>query len=749
MFKVKFFPLSINGYALAFLVLVATLFSGIGWYALISIESAREDIHQSNRQAAVNELNIAVERLLNTLTDISKQIANWDEIFQQLDNPAYYNYWREYRMLSTDVLPEIVQAAEVYNLEGKALTVISDSLFPGQIDPKQLSPSVQYNGEENSLVLYLPIYRDVVTQKPVKGYIGLSIPFTKTLLQQFRFRYLDAETLYLALLGTGEISLEDAITMIDYQLQSSQEAESMMQIVQSTVIQMATIIGILCLLFYILMVFLLGKPLVEISRYIDRLRVSGPGTMGARNKNLFPVKELEKVRNSLNDYHAELKQAQLDLDQKNQELWKQAHHDALTGMLNRRAYDLEWNNARQLLSHHRVGLGLILFDVNHFKAINDTYGHQVGDDVLTAISGCIQNALRKGESLFRIGGDEFAALIVGSGAEDDLRLAQRCIDAVDAYDFASLGIKESVRISCGIAHCEGDQKERLDNLQWQADVAVYQAKRPGVTRPILFHDDMADGTESVFSSWINNAVYEAIIHGTGIEMHYQPVINCRTQKVDYYESLVRIRHEDEMVPPSHIFPVVALRHMETEMDRAIIHKVLEDLQNHHIPAHSGVSINLSAESVTHQSLVNWLLPLADYLETHTLVLEVTETSLITQLNSAAGNLQTLRDMGFKVALDDFGSGYSSLRYLTHMPVDTIKFDISLIQGMEDSRLQKLVEELATMLTDLGYDLVAEGIETYELMQKVKAAGFSFTQGYLCGKPARETGFDKSRVASQC
>ena len=180
-----------------------------------------------------------------------------------------------------------------------------------------------------------------------------------------------------------------------------------------------------------------------------------------------------------------------------------------------------------------------------------------------------------------------------------------------------------------------------------------------------------------------------------------------------------------------------MRQMETDLDRMVIARVHEDLINDFIPEGTGVSINLSAESITHKDVIEWLLPLTDFTQRYSIVIEVTETSLITQIGSAARTLGVLRKFGFKVALDDFGSGYSSLRYLTSMPVDIIKFDISLIKEMMDDRQRKLVNEMAGMLIDLNFDLVAEGIETEELLQKVDAAGFNLSQGYLFGEPTRD------------
>lgn len=734
--KKTIFPLSINNYALLFLFVVAVFFSSIGFYAYSSIEEARRNIQHNNRLAAYEELSQSVAHLVDTVSSLQKHIANWDELFQQLDNPAYYSYWREYRLLKADVLPDYIDRAEVFDRNGRALASMPDGVFPESIDITSLETTLNARGDDIYIIAYLPIKR-AGSMDIVEGYLAVRLTLIQTLLDQYRFRFIDIDTLNSSGVIDHRLPLSDLDSVLEFEIKSSPEAEMMMTIVDATVIQLASIVGVLCLLFYFLLVYVLGKPLLEISEYIDKLLYENPGSLKGGVDRTFKVAELEKVRTSLNKYHSDLEKAHIDLDEKNQELWQLAHHDTLTGMLNRRAFEAEWHNSKQLLRRRRVDIGLILFDVNHFKAINDSYGHQSGDEVLKSISSCIQSVLRSAEELYRIGGDEFAAIIIGSSPQHEVELAQRCIDAVADYDFSETGVKEKIRISCGISHCQADELEKLDNLQWQADVAVYQAKRPGVTRPVLFNEEMADGTEAMFSSWIRNAVYEAVTYGTGTEIHYQPIVNTDNRDVEYYEALIRIRSDDELIPPSHIFPIITMRQMDTALDRVVISKVMEDIENGLIPFGKGISINLSAESVAHKDIVEWLMPLTDYTQSYYLVIEVTETSLITQISTAVRNLTLLRKLGFKVALDDFGSGYSSLRYLTSMPVDIVKFDITLIQGMMDERLEKLVQEMANMLIDLGYDLVAEGIETDELLQKIKQAGFKLSQGYLFGGATRD------------
>ncbi len=731
-----FRPLSINQYTLGFLLLIALMFSGAAWLGYRSIENAGVSLEQHRHQAGRQELEQALSGFIDYLDRLPRQLAEWDELFQQIGQPLYYSYWRQHRLLAAGKLPSLIEQAELYDASGRVLGQFVNSPFPERIETTERQPIVQVQDGQAWLYHYIPLRRSP-DQSP-QGWLGLRIDLIPALQQRFDFRDLDKNSLQLQAGKNSIITLDELPGLLGYRLKPNPGASELLEIVKRSVWQLAAVIGLLSLLFYILMVQVLGRPLRNISRYIDQLH-SRDGEPVEPPKSLLPIAELEKVRSSLLAYDADLRKAQQDLGRKNQALWKLAHHDALTGMMNRRAFDRDWNEARQLLRRRRIELGLVLFDVNRFKAINDTYGHQTGDEVLKAISHCIQSTLRHGEQLYRIGGDEFASLLIGTRPGDMIKLTQRCLDAIEAYDFEALGLKEAVRVSCGIAYCPADDRERLDKLQWQADVAVYQAKKPGRRGPVLFEDDMADGSQSIFSSWINEAVYQAVTSGEGVVLYYQSIVNTRSLDIDYYESLLRIRHESGFIPPSHIFPVVHSRQLETALDRSVIRELAQDLRDRKFQGINGVSINLSAETLVHSELVEWLAPLRPFLEEYRITLEVTETSLISHLSVASKHLETLREQGFKVALDDFGSGYSSLLYLTRMPVDTIKFDIALIQGMDDERIHQLVCELARMLSGLGYELVAEGIETKEIFDRVIAAGFTHAQGFYLDTPKRHHG----------
>ena len=288
----------------------------------------------------------------------------------------------------------------------------------------------------------------------------------------------------------------------------------------------------------------------------------------------------------------------------------------------------------------------------------------------------------------------------------------------------------------------------LQHLHRQADIAMYYAQRPGQGKIAVYSEEMGEGLEAVVSSAETSAVYEAMSDPSRLEMHYQPVLDLSTSRFDYYEALVRIRGEQGLVMPSSIFPVVELRGLECEFDLAVLERVRTDLEAGLVPDGAGVSLNVSGPGIVSQRVNDALMQFAPLLITHKLVLEVTETSLITQIAQASANLARLRKAGFIIALDDFGSGYSSLRYLSSMPVDLVKFDISMVRSLEESGRQAVfVEDLTRMIKDAGYRLVAEGIESESLLAKVRQLGFSHAQGFHIGRPAALARYPEPQRAS--
>ena len=726
-------PFSVKTYAIIYISAVTLLFSISSGLMLNKIDNTQTEIERGNQRAAQAEIAEAVNALSKEMKRVGNLLVAWDETRQQLSDPSYYGYWRDSRVLESGVVPNYVKAIELYDRQGQSLSAIVLSGMP-EIAERVARTVVRKQGGRHFIYISQPVM-DEVSRGQIFGYIVIKIDFQEALLTVLHFRFADPASLTLSL-PDGESSFADVSDRISFKVVANQEMSGLLKYLTLYQYQVALIILLLAWVFYEALVFLLAKPLLRLSQHIDTLREGRDGQVLNSLGAALTIKELENVRNSLNDYQSQLETMHASLDEKNIELWTMAHRDPLTGIFNRRCFEEDWQRVLSIVAGNRVDVSFLLFDCDYFKAINDTYGHEVGDRVIQSIAHELQGALRSGDRLYRLGGDEFACVFLDADFGYALDVAKRCVRAVDGHDFSRHGVVEPIHVSVGISHAAAAGPESLSVLQKQADVAMYLAKRPGYGKIVVYTDEMASDGNALFSNQIANAVFEAIVPGgKTLEMHYQPVVSLATKKIDYYEALVRIRHESELIMPDAIFPVVEGRRLEVELDFAVMRRILEDIETGLIPRGSGVSINISGPAIAHPGINDRLAEFKPFLKTYKLVLEITETALITQLQEVSAKLAQLRSAGFVVALDDFGSGYSSLGYLANMPVDVVKFDISLIRRLDqDDSRGGIVESLALMIRKAGYLIVAEGIETERTLEDVARIGCSHGQGYLLGRP---------------
>jgi diguanylate cyclase (GGDEF)-like protein len=721
---------------MGFIILMALVFGILGWAVQHKLGMISSETRINNTKAANEEFDHAISHIIREIRQRAEGIASQDETRQQLFNPIYYGYWRDNRVRATGVLPRHVQAIELYTRQGNSLAEHPINGMPSNINPLDTGSLLTHRGGYYYLTIFYPVPSiEGRPDSPLLGYLGFKLDFLNAIKEDQRFSYIDPNSISIKVDELEHLPLSQLPSRLGFTLLHNLESTALASTIKQFQRQVLLVLIGLSLLFYLMGVYLLAAPLRRLSLHIDALREGQGGLLAESFTRNFPVAELEKVRHSLNDYQNKLEQMHHSLNEKNDELWLLAHHDPLTGIHNRRGFEEDWEHVLSVSSGHRIEVSLILFDCDHFKAINDTYGHQTGDQVIQAITHSLQSTLRQGDRLYRLGGDEFAAMFLDIAPNLALQTAERCIEAVSQHDFSSLGIREPVRISAGLAYASANDVESLSTLPKQADIAMYHAKRPGKQKVAIYDDSMTNDAGVLFSTGVTNAVFEAITTGEFIEMHYQPVVNLANGEVDYYEALVRIRDGHELIMPSSIFPIIEARRLEAEFDVAIIRSIKKDLERGIIPARTGISLNVSGPGVINPKIIGKLLELGRFLDRYRLIIEVTETALITQLRQASANLNKLRQDGFKIALDDFGSGYSSLGYLANMPVDIIKFDISMVRHLDAGGRQGLiVENLASMIIKAGYHLVAEGIETEKTLQKIVESGFSRGQGYLFGRP---------------
>ncbi len=730
-------PISLTRLALYFLAGVGVLLLLIGALFFTDLSRLEHTIAQTNSKLAQQELAQALTLLEQQTQLTGAKVADWDEARLQIADPAYYALWRNSRAMTAGILPATTDGVELYDLSGKGLSrksVVSKAGMPTQIYKRNLRVWYRKDDGQDHLYYFFPVYLDS-TQDHLIGFGGLKLNFLDELKSLRRFRYADMASIRVGINDNKFHPLSSVARAMIFQTLPTQEITEFKALIFRLIYSLTAIVGVGALLAYLFVVALVVRPLRRLSNHIDVIRAGRSGLLSESYRGPVPVSELENVRLSLNEYQSRLEKLHLHLTSKNDELWKLAHHDPLTGIYNRRSFEEDWGDLMAASAAGPINASFLLFDCDHFKPINDTYGHPIGDSVIQGIVEALQNALRVGDRLYRIGGDEFATLLQETDTETAQVVAERCINLVNAHDFAALGIKEPVRISIGIAHSHDAVSAEL--LHAHADMAMYLAKRPGNQKIAMFSAEMTTEVSSVMSSGDTAAVYAAINSPEMLEMHYQKIVNMSDGRTDYFEALVRIRSGDKLILPGGIFPVVDAHRFEAEFDMAVLNRIHLDLSAGIIPPGTGVSINVSGVSIITPHIIDKLLSFAKFLAHYKLVVEITETALITHINHASSNLNQLRKAGFTIALDDFGSGYSSFRYLSSMPVDVVKFDISLIQSLgKGGRQGIIVENLVKLIRDAGFTLVAEGIETQETLKLVSGLGFTHGQGHYLGHPAK-------------
>jgi diguanylate cyclase (GGDEF)-like protein len=727
---------SAQGYLLVLLLAIIVLFSVIANTVIHRVSEVREVSAAETRNAATAEVQRAIEKVLQSTDELAADLAGWGEIHQQLLNPQYYNYWREQRLVSARNYPDYVRGIELYDAEGSALAEIIGSGLPRQRG--NADRYVERMGNKLFLVSFAPVQSNGGADKTI-GYVGTMWELLPAMLLLQHFSFVDVETL--AVLPGPDIRWPaDRIAgLINYQPHQNPAAASLEQVVLNALMEFAIILGVLLILVYAGVSRLLIRPLQTMVRHLagsnSQDNIKDIGTqLYLTNSRLLEINTLSEA---LRRYHHQLAATSRDLDETNRELWTLAHIDALTGAHNRRAFDRDWRALLETTSEQRMHVAFLLFDCDFFKAINDTYGHTTGDRLVQALARLLQHALRKGDRLYRLGGDEFAAVLLNADQHQAHQVAERCLEKLRTEPFHNIGIQEPVRVSVGLAVTEASSMENLNQLPRQADLAMYHAKRDKHTKIAHYDPSMDKQAGSLISSRAVTAAVDAAHGQGGVEMHYQPILSAATGQVLHYEALVRIRDNQGLLYPGEIFPVIDQRGLQVPFDLSVVNSIVDDLRAKHLPRGTGVSINLSAHALVLPNLVEHLARVFPVLERHPIIIEVTETDLITQMQHVAENLASLRERGVLIALDDFGSGYSSIRYLASMPVDIVKFDIEMIRDLEaEPARRSVVENTARMVREAGYQLVAEGIETPELRDLATSMGATHLQGYLFGKPQR-------------
>jgi len=420
----------------------------------------------------------------------------------------------------------------------------------------------------------------------------------------------------------------------------------------------------------------------------------------------------------------------------------QASHDSLTGLINRREFEARMEQAIANARAEHQQHALCYLDLDQFKIINDTAGHSAGDELLKQLAHSLPKKLRSIDVLARFGGDEFGILLEGCKPEKALAIADKLRKAVKAERFVWEENSFEVTASIGIVPITS-MSGNLSELLSAADRACYAAKDDGRNRIHLYDPNDADTDklrgEMVWIQRINHALENN--HFTLYQQEIFP-LNNNPSGPRHFELLIRMQeHNGELIPPMLFIPAAERYNLMPVIDRWVIHDALQFLSSYSINSDLGqtvFAINLSGQSLCESRFLNFVVSEFDKtgVNPEQICFEITETAAIANLSRAIRLITTLKELGCKFALDDFGSGLSSFGYLKNMPVDYLKIDGSFILDIcDDPTDLAFVEAINRIGHVLGIQTIAEFVENEAIVVQLKEIGINYGQGYYFCRPA--------------
>ena len=444
-----------------------------------------------------------------------------------------------------------------------------------------------------------------------------------------------------------------------------------------------------------------------------------------------------KQNNTLRRAHVRMKLLATDLQASKEKLQVQnrrlqydAYHDSLTGMPNRLSF---WQRLQEVVNQVRPYNGsavVMLFDLDNFKDVNDTQGHDAGDKLLQDLASRLSFFRKTSETLYRLGGDEFALVSHDLNEEMALERAEAIREKISQpyqiYDTL-------IQIGACIGIVISDGESRTDYLYKCADLALYEAKKEGSGNVQVFRPGLLQRQQENKS--FEDDLMQALNKGE-FRVYYQPIADTMNGEIYGYEALVRWFHPLRgSVPPTEFIPVAEKIGLINQLGEWVLRTACEAAASWSSPLK--VSVNVSPIQLINSSLTDTVVGIlrSTALDPHRLDLEITESDVFNENTRSLEILSQLRELGVQISIDDFGTGYSSLSRLSYFPFDKIKIDRSFVINIPDQKDDlDIVRLIISMGKSLHMRIVAEGVETEEQLQSLRKLGCDLVQGYLIGKP---------------
>jgi diguanylate cyclase (GGDEF)-like protein len=448
----------------------------------------------------------------------------------------------------------------------------------------------------------------------------------------------------------------------------------------------------------------------------------------------FSLKEIEYIRASMVQTFKRLEQEKTDL-------YNLSRTDSLSGLANRNLLQERVEQIIELNKRSGKEFALLFLDLDHFKSVNDSLGHDVGDELLRNVARVIQDILRLNDVVARIGGDEFVIVLTSYSNEVELieivdRIQKRLAKPWEVQTFPI-----QITSSIGITVYPKDGEDLL-TLMKNADIAMYKAKENGRSGYSFFTQELNEKTQEYIS--LTNSMREALKNNEYL-LHYQPQNDIMTNKIIGAEALIRwnVPHKG-MVSPATFIPIAEQNGFIVELGDWVLRTAIQQKQEWEKQGSDiKLSINIAAKQMQNPKFVNVL---SDLLHTYkvnasNIVLEITEYVFLDSNDSLHEIFTEINKLGVKISLDDFGTGYSSLSYLKAFPIDILKIDKSFIDDYQSEDGSVFIETIIKMAQTLQLQVIAEGVETHEQITYLKALHCDAYQGYFCSKPVEPKVFE--------
>lgn len=493
---------------------------------------------------------------------------------------------------------------------------------------------------------------------------------------------------------------------------------------QAIVLWVITIIGLVFLGigFYFLELLVL-RPIANVSQALKKEAV------GEENQKISIDTSLNETRNLVDAFD----EMRLQVHERQNMLEHQALHDSLTGLANRTLLFDRLQYTIRTSRRENKSLALLMLDLDRFKEVNDTLGHQVGDALLVEIGIRLRETLREADTVARLGGDEFAILLSNTDAKKAEYISEKVHTALEEM-FHVNDLKLYIRASIGIVLYPEHGKTANALLQ-RADVAMYVAKRNKLGHTIYNsdHDQHSVGRLALMTD------LRIALQKDQLELHYQPKVSLISGEITGFEALLRWNHNKfGAIPPGQIIPLAEQTGLISDITKWVMKKVLIQLQDWRKKGlNFDISINLSVYSIYDTQVVKEIKELLsdNIAVSHHMTLEVTESAMMEQPDQAVDVLNQIDKLGVRISIDDFGTGFSSLAYLKRLPVDELKIDKSFVLDMHNNENDAvIVRSTIDLAHNLGLDVVAEGIENKDIYDLLSILGCDIAQGYFISHP---------------